>query len=67
MTILEHIDSEMKRIYKLEGSELEREYIQLQQAVNDRLERLMKEKGLMKVTHSHDKITGVINLDDAKW
>ena len=44
MTIIEYIDSEMKRIYKLEGTELEREYIQLQQAVSDRLERLMKEK-----------------------
>lgn len=67
MTILEHIDSEMKRIYKLEGAELKKEYIQLRQAVDDRLERLMKEKGLIKVIHSNDKITGVINLDDAKW
>ena len=67
MTILEHIDSEMKRIYKLEGTELVREYIQLQQAVNDRLEGLMKERDLIKVIHSNDKITGVINLDDAKW
>ena len=67
MTILEHIDSEMKRIYKLDGAELEKEYIQLRQAVDDRLERLMKEKGLIKVIHSNDKITGVINLDDAKW
>lgn len=25
MTILEHIDSEMKRIYKLDGAELEKE------------------------------------------
>ena len=49
MTILEHIDSEMKRIYKLEGAELEKEYIQLQQAVNDRLERLMKEKVIINL------------------
>lgn len=67
MTILEHIDNEMYKLSKLDGVELEKAYIQLRKDVDARLDRLKEEKGLVKVIHSHDKITGVINLDDAKW
>ena len=67
MTILEHIEEEKQKLFKLDGVELEREYKNLMQSIRDRLELLKNEKKLLKVICRNNNIVGVINLNEIEW
>ena len=67
MTILEHIEEEKQKLFKLDGVELEREYKSFVQSISDRLERLKEERKLLKVIYRNNNIVGVINLNEIKW
>ena len=67
MTIIEYIESEKKRISKLDGVDLEREYINLMKSIDSRLERLKNDKDLVKVIYRGNEIIGVISLNNIEW
>ena len=67
MTIIEYIESEKKRISKLDGVDLEREYINLMKSIDARLERLKNDKDLVKVIYRGNEIIGVISLNNIEW
>ena len=67
MTIIEYIESEKKRISKLDGVDLEREYINLMKSIDARLERLKNDKDLVKVIYRGNEIIGVISLNTIEW
>ena len=67
MTILEYIEEEKQKLFKLDGVELEREYKSFVQSISDRLERLKEERKLLKVIYRNNNIVGVINLNEIKW
>ena len=67
MTIIEYIESEKKRLSKLDSVDLEREYINLMKSIDARLERLKNDKDLVKVIYRDNEIIGVISLNNIEW
>ena len=67
MTIIEYIESEKKRLSKLDSVDLEREYINLMESIDARLERLKNDKDLVKVIYRGNEIIGVISLNNIEW
>ena len=67
MTIIEYIESEKKRLSKLDSVDLEREYINLMKSIDSRLERLKNDKDLVKVIYRDNEIIGVISLNNIEW